>query len=126
MGLEKELAYSKEEKDLEATLLNTADKMKDFSKVLSEHKYTSKFFEFLKKYSHPKVQFFSLELNNKNRRVDLSGKAESFHSLGEQILIFRRNKDIQKLRVHNIYLDRDGKVNFSLTFSFSKDLIKNE
>jgi Tfp pilus assembly protein PilN len=124
--LESELSYTKEEKKLEEEVSKTALAIRDFANLLEEHLFPSKFFEFLNSISHPKVQFLSLQLDNEIYQATLSGKADNFKKLGEQILILKKNENIKGLTLYNIFLDREGKVNFSLSFNFDENLVKNK
>jgi hypothetical protein len=112
------------QKALEKEIFNTAEKIKDFSKISKEHKIVSKFFEFLESYCHPKVQFTSLNLDTKNYIANLTGNTENFQTLGEQILIFKGNENVKGLKISNVSLGEDGKVKFNLTFNFSPTLIE--
>lgn len=122
--LEKNLAPSTLEKELEKEVSLLSQKIKDFSHIWQEHKITFNFLNFLKSLAHPHVQFLSLEMEAKNYRVTLSGKAENFQVLAQQLLALKESKEIKNLKTHNIALDREGKVTFLLTFSFQEDLIK--
>jgi len=122
--IEKEFDYSQEKKELEREVRKSSMLIKDFSNIFQKHITPSKFFEFLESVSHPKVQLVSLQLDNKLFHVSLSGRTENFRTLGEQILALRQNKSINDLKVYNLFLDREGKVNFGLSFNFSEDLIK--
>lgn len=110
-------------------LLDASKKIGDFSRIFQEHKNTSKLFDFLRASCHPKAQFTSLTLDSENYQVDLSGKTENFQSLGEQLIVFRNNKDVKELQLSNISFDVEGQLNFNLTFVLAetifKDLSKN-
>lgn len=121
--LERQLS-SQPQKEIEKRLVEISEKMEDFSEFFQEHKISSKFFEFLKDSCHQKVRLTSLYLNNKDFRVELSGKTEDFQTLGQQILIFQNREEVKDVKVSDVVLDREGAVNFSLTFNFSEDLIK--
>lgn len=122
--LEKKLTTHGEQEKLDKEIKITADKIDIFSKLLSEHKITSNFFEFLKTYCHPKVQFFSLDIDAKIFKASINGKTDDFQTLGEQILIFKESGFVNDLQVSNISLDRKGKVGFELSFMFSEKIIK--
>jgi len=122
--LEKEIAPSQNQRELEEKITSFSKKMSDFPKLLENHKITSNLFNFLKAICHPKVQFTSLRLDVGECQISLFGKTESFHTLGEQILILQKEKDIKGLEISNISFGQEGKVNFGLTFTFSKELIE--
>ncbi len=123
-GINKEIALSQIKTDLEKELISSSQKIKDFSKILNLHKTPSKFFEFLKTNCHQKVELTALQLDNANCQAFLSGEAETFEALGEQILILKNNENVESLQVTNVFLNRESKVEFNLNFSFIKDLIE--
>jgi len=123
-ALGKEIAPSQSQIELEEKIASLSKKMSDFPELLENHKITSNLFNFLKAICHPKVQFTFLRFDTKECQISLSGKTESFHTLGEQILILQGEKDIKGLQISNISLGEEGKVNFGLTFTFSKELIE--
>jgi len=119
IGLEGE-----EEKKLEEEILFFEEKIKVFKEIFENHKISSNFLPLLESSCHPKVQLTKLNLATENGQVSLEGKTESFQSLGEQFLIFRENEKLGNLILSNISLDREGKINFSLTFSLLSEVLK--
>jgi len=117
---------TKEQKDLEAEIESISSKIKDFADLLRGHKITSEFFELLKSSCHPKVQFTSLDLDAENNRINLTGRAEDFQVLGEQVLIFGESKDIEDIKVSNISLSKEGKVEFKLSFALSPEFFAQQ
>ena len=113
-----------EEKELEEEILGWQEKIKVFKKIFEEHKISSNFFSLLESSCQTKVQLTGLNLVTEDSRVSLEGKTESFQSLGEQFLIFGENEKIEDLVLSNISLDREGKVNFSLTFFLLSEVFK--
>lgn len=122
--IEEDITLSPGQEELKKEMQLMSNKISDFSEIFEEHKITSNFFKFLKTYCHPKVQFMSLRIDNKQTKADLQGETENFRTLGEQILILKQVEFIKGLQVSNISLTQAGKVSFSLTFTFSEELIK--
>jgi len=113
-----------EEKELEEEILGWQEKIKVFKEIFENHKISSNFFSLLESSCQQNVQLTRLNLATEDSRVSLEGKTESFQSLGEQFLIFRENEKVRDLILSNISLDREGKVNFSLTFSLLSEVFK--
>lgn len=113
-----------EEKGLEEEILGWQEKIKVFKEIFENHKISSNFLSLLESSCQLKVQLTRLNLATENGQVRLEGKTESFQSLGEQFLIFRENEKMRDLALSNISLDREGKVNFSLTFSLLSEVFK--
>lgn len=108
----------------EQEIIILAEKIKHFFRLLGEHKFTSQFFEFLRVVCHPRVQFSSLDLYIEDYRIALSGKTESFQTLGEQLLSLQTNENIQELKVSNISLDQEGRVLFRLNLFLTETVLK--
>lgn len=113
-----------ERRGLKEDISGFQGKIEDFKEVFQNHKFTSIFFDFLESSCHLKVQFTSLSLDTESSVANLTGKTDNFKTLGEQLLVFKGDKNIKGLRVSNVSLDQDGKVRFSLTFTFSSSLLK--
>ena len=107
---------SGEQKTLENEILGISQKIKDFSELFQEHRITSKLFDLLKSSCHKRVRFTSLNLQSQSQQITLAGETDNFQTLGEQFLIFRQNENTRDLKVLNISLDKEGKVNFNITF----------
>ena len=113
-----------EEKKLEEEILSFGEKIKVFKEIFANHKISSNFLFLLEDSCHQKVQLTSLNLAAENGLVSLQGKTESFQILGEQFLIFRENEKMENPILSNISLDREGKINFNLTFSLLLEVLK--
>ncbi|MDI6883140.1 MAG: hypothetical protein QMC93_01535 [Patescibacteria group bacterium] len=126
-GLEGEIAKVKEEKigQTEKEILATEQRIKIFKELLKKHKISSNFFPFLENLTHPKVQFTRLILNSESYQIALEGKTENFQFLAEQIFILREDKNIKSLNLNSVSLDREGKTQFTLTFSLPPQIFQS-
>jgi hypothetical protein len=125
---EKEDALAKlktpEEQNLEKEILNYQKKIKDFSILIDQHLFPSNFFSLFEGLSHPKVWFSSIELQPKEARVSLSGQAENFSVLGQQLLIFKKEKRINDLKLTKVSLAEKGGIKFDLDIFLSPEIFK--
>ena len=108
----------------EEEILNYQKKINDFEFLLSYHLFPSKFFTFLEKTSHPRVLFSQTNLNPAQSLVTLSGQAESFLALGQQLQILKREPSIKNVSLSKISLGERGGVDFTLTLSFDTEFFK--
>lgn len=115
-------ARSPQQIALEKEILDYREKIEDFSFLLISHQKTSNFFDFLEKITHPEVFFSELNLDTKESRVRLYGQAESFQTLGQQLLIFQKSEFIQGLRLPEIRIREEGKIEFVFDFSLDPEL----
>lgn len=109
---------------LEEEILDYQEKIEDFSSLLLNHKKSSNFFDFLEEIIHPKVFFSEASLNIMGNQVELTGQAESFRVLGEQLLIFRNAKFIKNLSLPEVRIGKEGKIEFNFNISLNPNLFK--
>lgn len=106
------LGVAKIEKELSITVRE----IDDFKIILSNHRITSRVFDFFREIAHSQVQFSDFTLNGEDNRITLNAITESFKTLGEQVLILQSREEIKGLQLSNIFLGKDGKVEFSISF----------
>ena len=115
---------SSEEITLEKKVFDYQKRIRDFSKISRSHIFPSNFFIFFEKLCHPRIWFSKLSLNFKDFSLAVSGEAESFSDLGQQILIFRQEEKIKKADLTEIAIGPEGKINFSINISFNSEILK--
>jgi len=125
-NLEETLAKEKtaEEIALEEEVFGYQRKIGDFSKLINQHLFSSKFFEFIEKNSHPQVWFSRLDLNTREGRAKLTGEAGNFVVLHQQLQILRTNSSVKNLDLVGIAIGKEGRVNFGLNLDLYPSLFK--
>ena len=123
-NLEKTLIQEKtsEERALEKNVLETKEKINNFSFLFENRKFSSFLFPFLEKNCHPEVFFSRFSLNVPEKKLTLAGKSKSFLSLEQQLFILRKENLIKEINLTELSLDKEGNVNFSLEISLSPKL----
>jgi len=111
-------------KELEEEVLSSKKKIDIFSTLLDSHKKSSGFFKFLKETCHKKISFSKVDLDIEEAKVELSGKAESFRVLGEQVLILKKENLIQNLSLSKVSLGREGGIEFDLVLFLNPKVFK--
>lgn len=109
--------------------------LEDFSKIavsietaktiLAGHKAVSRVFDFFEKNTLPEVRFlnFNYELGEQPS-LGLSGEAEGFLVLAQQVLILRKNEFLKNISLSNLSLKKGGLVGFTLTMILDPKFIK--
>lgn len=123
-----------EEINLENEVKMKKKKIDDFSKIISGHKFPSKFFDFsegpfseTKKFGsliHPRVQILNLSLNLKDSKLNISGLTENFITLEQQFMIFQQEALLKEVNLSNFSLGKEGKINFNFDLSFNPSIFK--
>ena len=113
--LEEKIAQVATKEDIvtEGQVLAAKKRINDFSKLLQDHKRASNFFTFLEENCHPKVWLTEVELNPGEAKALVSGKTADFKTLGQQILIFQGQEQIQSVDLTNLSISKKGETEFS-------------
>lgn len=112
------------EKVMEIEVFSQEKRIKDFSALLGEHRQSSGLFQFLEKATHPKVWFFTLELDAKKAELVLSGKSQNFQVLGQQLSIFQKQQSIKKANLSKLSLGKEGGAEFTFNISLDPSVFK--
>ena len=98
-------------------------RIKDFGYLIGAHSDASIFFDYLERVTHPKVWFDSIELDADNLRVSLTGIAESFLVLGQQILALKEDHAFREVNLNSFSLEEEGVI-FDLEIFVSPIIFK--
>ena len=109
---------------LEREILSYEKKIKEFSSLASYHLENSNFFNLLEEKTHPKVWFSAINFDTEQGKVSFSGVTQSFESLGQQMLIFKAENSISGVSLERVSIDKTGRINFDLSFSFNRDQLR--
>jgi Tfp pilus assembly protein PilN len=124
---------SPEQLDLEKNTLHFREKMKDFGTLFNQHRFTANVFRVLEEITLPKVWFSDFNLTSQPGIIVLTGLADSFNTLGEQLLVLKEDKNIKNLILSGAKINSQGRVEFNLqiilepqVFSYQAPEIKEE
>jgi len=115
---------TKEETSLEQEIFSYQKKIAAFSILIKNHLFTSNTFTFLEETCHPKIQFSQLSLNSSDRTVLLSGEAEDFTALGQQLSIFQDASGVENSNLSNISIGKQGGIDFTLKLSLNSQFFQ--
>lgn len=131
--LEEDMAREKTPQNLalKEEVLDYQKKIEDFSFLFNAHEAGSSVFSYLESISHPKVWFssFSLSSDGVEHDVVVGGEADSFQSLGQQLLIFKKEELIQDVTLSGVSFAREKEtaiqevpVNFTFSLLLSSEI----
>lgn len=109
---------------LELEILSYQKKINDFALIFDYHLIASKFFSFLEKTSHPRIWFSKINLNPGEALAVVSGRAETFLVLGQQLQILKKEALVKNASLTKISLGEKGEIEFTLTLSFDPKFFK--
>ena len=124
--LEETLAREKTEEEiiLEKEVFGYQKKVEDFSTIIGQHTYASRFFSFFESLCHPKVWFSKINLDITNHKLIVSGKTDTFLILDQQLLIFQQEELIKETILTQLSIGNEGLVNFTFDLTFNPIIVK--
>ncbi|MCH8741423.1 PilN domain-containing protein [Patescibacteria group bacterium] len=117
-----QVAQTSEERELENSVLQYKRKIDDFAIIFSQHKTNSGVFPFFEEITHPEIQFSSFQLAKPS--VTLSGTAENFVALAQQLSIFQKNPKVSTVNLSQISSGEDGNVGFIFTLTLLPEIFE--
>jgi len=115
---EKAIKKTPSEQALEKDILLKEKRINIFADLISQHRKPENIFSFLEKTTHPKVVFSEFSFDSSKNTVKLTGNAKSFISLGQQILLFQKEKNIKRINLSEVSIGELEGVDFSLELTF--------
>ena len=111
-----------EDKILEEKVFQNGKKIRDFSTLMSERRFSSKFFENFEKLSLPKIWFSEIDLEPIKMEATVLGHAPDFQIVGQQLIIFKNQEAISEVNLQKLTTGKDGGAEFILFLSFKPEL----
>jgi hypothetical protein len=108
----------------EKEVLSYKSKIEDFAPYFKEHIFSTTFFNFLETNTHPRIFFFNIELTTSEKAVLLSGHADSFLTLGQQLFILEDSPLIEEMILGNVSIPKEGGIDFALNIIFKPEIFK--
>jgi len=111
-------------KEKENELLPAKQKIDDFGKLLSEHKKPLNIFAFLERICLPNVWFSNFNFSFGEGGLTVSGETDSFITLEQQILIFKKEPLVKNVTLSGISIGEEGGADFSFLITFDPQIFK--
>jgi len=115
---------TKEMTSLENVIKGYKAEIDTFAPYLNNHILVTKFFDFLEENTHPNIYFSQMSLKPSSASVSLSGKSDSFLSLGQQLMILGDSSMVKSVSLSNISLSEEGSIVFSVGIYLDPTLFK--
>lgn len=107
---------------LKSEILTYQKKINDFSGVINGHPEASNIFDLVERQCHPRVWFSDFDLDIKQGKFSLSGQAQNFQALGQQMLIFRDQDIITSASLDSIVMEKGGRIGFKVSLSLNPSI----
>jgi len=116
---------TEEERQMRDELQTAQWEINDFKILRGNSPKVSNFFPYFESIVHPNVYFATFSLNAADNQVNLSGYADSFQTLIQQIHILQNRSDfIEKFDISNIGMAEQGGVRFDLLLTLRPSIFK--
>jgi cell division protein FtsB len=96
----------------------------DFKILLENNPKTSKFFDALQKWVHPKVVYSNLSFDVPARKATMAGQTAGFQNVMQQIALLRQEQTIENYEISNVNLSETGQVSFDLAVTIKEAVLK--
>jgi len=117
-------AKTPERKLLEGEVISWRGKINDFSGLLNDHLYSSNFFRVLEDITHPEVWFSEIDLGSRDEKVIISGQAEDFTALGQQLLIFQKSSAVDGVSLSKVSVAKEGGISFTFELKLNPQTLR--
>jgi hypothetical protein len=110
----------------EQELVPIKEKIDSFSVLVGQHQTSLDVYGFLEKNSLPKVWFSDFEFSLEEKMVTVSGQADSFITLEQQMNVLKNNQAdfLESVKLSKVEVDEEGGINFEMEFIFKTQLLK--
>jgi len=117
--------FTTEEIALEKEISNYQKKIEDFNILLNNRKSPLNVFSFLEKNVHPKVWFSDFDLDLERNTLSLSGEVENPEDIEQQIIAFKKEKEIVKeVNLSKFSINKRKKIEFELHLVFDSKIFQ--
>lgn len=96
----------------------------DFKILLENNPKTSKFFDVLQEWVHPKIVYSDLNFDVSARKAAMSGQTSGFQNTMQQIALLRQEQTIESYQISNVSLSETGQVSFDLEVILKPEVLK--
>lgn len=92
--------------------------LRNLQVLISKHIFSSNILAFLEKNTAGRIKFSTFNLNADGRKLEMTGEAGSYADLTQQIGIFERDPQVEKVEFGGLTLGSNNYVNFSISITF--------
>jgi len=104
-------------------LISFYSQLVNINSLLQSHTKSSKFFDFLEKNTSSKIYYKAVDMSLEEKKVKIEGEASSYTALAEQVELFRRSPEVEKISLESS-LAGDSGVSFALNLILKEGMFK--
>lgn len=111
-----------DQKKLEDEVIGYQKKIGDFSELLKNHEFSSNAFVFMEKQTLPNIWFKQFGLDEKTRKIQITGEADNMEDVGRQIASFEKNKYVKSVGALSSSLSESARIQFSTSLTLDPSI----
>ncbi len=104
--------------------VNFYSQLVNLKSILDNHVIASPVFTLLERITHPRVFFANAGVRFREGEIELSGLAESYTAITEQLEVLNQAPEIDRFLVSQTQLGEDNLVGFKISVRLKKDALK--
>jgi len=116
-----EVASEQQKIDEEEVILYKK-KIGDFADLLENHEFSSHAFIFIEQHTLADVWFKNINMDEKNRKLQLAGETANMEALSRQVAVFEKNEYVEKIDLLNSSLTDSASINFNLSLILNQEI----
>lgn len=113
-------------KQKEQEIIPIKQKIDNYKLLVPGHKSMSDIFTLLEENSLPKVWFYNFNFVLEERKAIISGITDSFTILEQQIFVLSQNSLISELKLSNVSMSENKKIDFVIEIVFKSSILTPE
>lgn len=110
--------------ELFGQLIDLSNSMAVSRQLLDNHVFSSNVLLFIQSVIHPFVYFNSFSFSRDSRRIEVSGAANLYRTVSDQVSIIESHPQVEKVDFGGLSRDEKGRVNFKLAIIFKSSLLQ--
>jgi len=126
---QKELQFGPIEKSItekEQELIPIKEKIDNFGILINQHQTSAELYGFLERNCLPKIWFSSFDFSLEEKKVIVSGRADSFVTLEQQVSVLKNNQEdfLESIKLNNVEINEKTGINFEMELIFKSQALK--
>ncbi len=118
------LSQSVDEQE-QQNLSNLYSQLINAQELLGSHTAVSKIFDFLEANTHKQIYYLTSNISLTEKSINLEGAASDYNILSQQLELFKRAPEIEKVFLDNSRLTEEGNIRFTVRLIFKQELVKS-
>lgn len=104
-------------------IISLYSQLSNLKTLLTQHTFTSKFFEWFEKYAQINASYQNLRFDPIKGDIILTGQARTVNDIGEQLMVMNQLPEVKSISLSNISNNTNGFQQFDLRISIDPKVV---